>query len=347
MSKPAVDLTVIIPSCNTQDLLRNCLESVYEHTAGISFEVICVDDNSQDGSADMVAESFPQAILLRNTENQSYAKNVNRGIRRSRGRYACLLDSDTLLIGNALECLVRFMDEHPEAAVCGPKLLNPDGSVQHHIRSFAGLGTFFLQTLNWHRVFPKSRLMNRYYNTDFDYSKAQPVQSVGTSVYLIRRSTWERVGMLDERFRWAMPDLAYNYLLNQKGYKPYYTPCAEVVHFGGQTTRQDVPRALREQCQGLIDFSDAYDYFGGGRLTKAIVRFGVRFRYYLKMLGYHVSSDKRVIKGPGAPRKEVAAQIRSMQGRKIGNRTMTPASVVPERSAFVTDFPRGETSNEG
>ncbi len=86
----------------------------------------------------------------------------------AQGRYACLLDSDTLLIENAFEPMLRFMDAHPEVAVCGPKLLNPDGSVQHHIRSFASLGVFFLQTLNWHKVFPKSRVMNRYYNTDFD-----------------------------------------------------------------------------------------------------------------------------------------------------------------------------------
>jgi len=152
--------------------------------------------------------------------------------------------------------------------------------------------------------------MNRYYNTDFDYSKSQPVQSIGTSAYVIRRSTWERVGLFDERFRWAMPDLAYNYMLHRLGYKIYYTPCARVVHFGGQTASQDVLRALREQCQGLIDFSEAYDYFGKGRITKAIVRFGVRFRYCTKVLGYYLSSDKRVIKGPGAPRKEVASEAK-------------------------------------
>src|SRR5271166_3838042 len=313
MTQPLFDLTIIISNYNTRGLLQNCLESIFRHTSGINFEVICVDDNSRDGSADMVADEFPNVILVRNTTTKSYARNCNLGIRMSRGRYACLLDSDTMLVSNALAALVRFMDTHPDAAVCGPKLLNPDRSVQHHIRSFAGLGTFFLQTLNWHKLFPQSRLMNRYYNTDFDYSKAQQVESVGTSVYIIRRSTWEQAGMLDERFRWAMPDLAYNYMLNQKGYKLYYTPCAEVVHFGGQTASQDVLRTLREQCQGLIDFNDAYDYFGKGRLTKAIVRLGIRARYYSKVLGYYVSADKRVIKGPGAPNRDVAARAAVMR----------------------------------
>jgi GT2 family glycosyltransferase len=201
------------------------------------------------------------------------------------------------------------MDENPEAAVCGPTLLNPDGSIQHHIRNFAGLHVFFLQTLNWHKLFPASKVMNRYYNTNFDYARVQPVESIGTSAYVIRRSTWENVGLLDERFRWAMPDLAYNYTLHKNGYKLYYTPCAAVVHFGGQTASQDVLRALREQCEGLIDFSERYDYFGKSWWIKALVRAGVRARYYSKILGYFLSSDKRVIKGPGAPRKEIAAQV--------------------------------------
>ncbi len=235
MTESLLDLTVIIPSYNTRELLQNCLDSIYRHTDGLAFEVICVDGNSPDGSAEMVAEVFPDVILVRNPVNESYAKSVNQGIRRSRGRYVCLLDSDTLMVENALEPLVRFMDENLQVAVCGPKLLNPDGSVQHHIRSFASLGVFFLQTLNWHKLFPRSKLMNRYYNTDFDYSKAQPVESIGTSVYVIRRSTWEAIGMLDERFRWAMPDLAYNYTLSRRGYKLFYTPCAQVIHFGGKT----------------------------------------------------------------------------------------------------------------
>src|SRR5271165_6228902 len=219
MTEPMLDLTIIIPSYNTRDLLHDCIQSVYKHTTGITFEIICLDDNSPDRSADMVAECFPRVILVRNPVNLFYTKNNNLGMRMSRARYACLLNSDTKLIGNAFEALVRFMDAHPDAATCGPKLLNPDMSVQHCIRRFAGVSTFFLQALSWHRLFPNSRLMNRYYTTEFDYSEAQPVESIGTTAYVVRRSTWEQAGMLDERFRLALVDLAYNYILNRKGYK--------------------------------------------------------------------------------------------------------------------------------
>ena len=302
-----LDLTVIIPSFNTWRLLRDCISSIYEHTRGIAFEVICIDDHSPDGSADMVAEAFPEVILVRNQVNQFYVRNNNLGMRMSRARYACLLNSDTLLIGNAFRALVQYMDENPQVAACGPKLLNPDRSVQHCIRHFSGRATMALQALNWHKLFPRSRLTDRYYATGFDYSKAQPVDSIGTTAYIVRRSTWENAGMLDERFRLFVSDLAYNFMLKQKGYAVHYTPCAEVVHFGSQSVNQKAQSSLRELHDALIEFNEAYDYFGKSRASKLLVRLSVKARDYFKRVEYHLSSDKRVIKGPGAPPKTRAA----------------------------------------
>jgi GT2 family glycosyltransferase len=295
------DLTVIIPSYNTRRLLRDCLASIYEQTRGISFEVICIDDHSPDGSTDMVAEEFPEVILVRNQTNQYYVKNNNLGLRMSRARYACLLNSDTLLIGNAFQALVRFMDTNFWVAACGPKLLNPDRTVQHCIRYFSGPSTMALQALNWHKLFPRSRLTDRYYATGFDYSKAQPVDSIGTTAYIIRRSTWEEAGMLDERFRLFVSDLAYNFMLKQKGYLVCYTPCAEIVHFGSQSVNQRAESSLRELHEALIAFNEAYDYFGKSRASKRMVRLAVKARDYFKRAEHYLSPDKRVIKGPGAP----------------------------------------------
>jgi GT2 family glycosyltransferase len=296
-----LDLTIIIPSYNTKDLLRDCLHSIYEHTRGISFEVICLDDNSPDGSADMIAAEFPEVILIRNKINQYYAKNNNLGLEMSKARYACLLNSDTVLTGNAFQALLRFMDENPDAAACGPTLLNPDMTIQHCIRSFVGPMAMLLQALNWHKLYPKSRSVNRYYMTDFDYSRTQQVESIGTTAYVLRRSTWETAGMLDERFRLAVVDLAYNLMLKKKGYKVYYTPCAQIVHFGGQSINQRALHSLRDQHQALITLNENYHLYGKSWMMKAVVRGAIRARYFLKLAEYHLSSDKRVIKGPGAP----------------------------------------------
>jgi hypothetical protein len=301
------DLTIIIPSYNTRRLLGNCLSSIYEHTSGIAFEIIVVDDNSADGSADMVAANFPGVILIRNKANQGYVRNTNLGMQISRSRYSCHLNSDTLLIGNAFRSLVQYMDDHPQVAACGPKLLNPDRSVQHCIRHFSGLGTMALQALNWHKVFPRSRVTDRYYATRFDYSTAQLVDSIGTTAYMVRRSTWENAGMLDERFRLFVSDLAYNFMLKKKGFLVHYTPCAEIVHFGSQSVNQTPLSSLRELHDALITFNEAYDYFGKSRASKLLVRVAVKARDCFKRAEYRLSSDKRVIKGPGAPPKARAS----------------------------------------
>jgi N-acetylglucosaminyl-diphospho-decaprenol L-rhamnosyltransferase len=296
-----LDLTIIIPSYNTRRLLADCLSSIYQHTQGITFEVICIDDHSPDASADMVAEEFPRVILVRNQINQFYVRNNNLGLTMSQARYACLLNSDTRLISNAFQALVAYMDKNPEVAACGPKLLNPDGSVQHCIRRFSGPGTMLLQALNWHKLFPRSRFADRYYATRLDYSMAQPVDSIGTTAYVLRRSTWENAGLLDERFRLFVSDLAYNFMLKQKGYRVDYTPCAEIVHYGSQSVNQHAESSLRELHEALVTFNEAYDYFGKSRVSKLMVRLAVEARNWLKHAEYHFGSDKRVIKGPGAP----------------------------------------------
>jgi GT2 family glycosyltransferase len=303
MKDPLLDLTIIIPNYNTRELLRQCIASIYEYTEGISFEVICIDDSSRDGSADIVATEFKEVVLVRNSVNQLYVRNNNLGMRMSRARYACLLNSDTKLISNAFQALVTFMDEHPDVAACGPKLLNPDLSVQHCIRRFVGARTLIMQGLNWHKLFPRNQSMRRLYATDFDYAQTQQVDSIGTTAFVIRRSTWEQAGVLDERFQLFVVDWAYNYMLKAKGFKVYYTSCAEIIHFGSQSVNQTAANSIRALHEALIQFSESYDYFGKSRMVKWIVRIVVALRCQLKLLEYRLGSDKRVIKGPGAPPK--------------------------------------------
>jgi hypothetical protein len=296
-----LDLTIIIPNYNTRELLHQCLQSIYENTRRIAFEVICIDDNSSDGSADMVEELFPQVILVRNRTGQYYAKNNNRGLKESKARYACLLNSDTKLLGNAFQQLIEFMDTHPDAAACGPTLLNPDGTIQSCIRQFAGFNTMIMQGLNLHKLFPNGKVARGYYSSDFDYGTEQVVDSIGTTAYVIRRSTWEQTGILDERFPHFQVDLAYNLMLKRAGLKVYYTPCAQVLHYGSQSVNQQPRKRIIELHRALADFSDFYNYFGKSWLVKKAVRAALRIRCWLKLLEFHFGSDKRVIKGPGAP----------------------------------------------
>ena len=184
--------------------------------------------------------------------------------------------------------------------------------MQHDIRRFAGLGVFFLQTLNWHKLFPNGAVSKCYYASAFDYSQEQLAQFIGSTAFVIRRSTWEQDGMLDELFPMYQVDLAYCYMLMKKGRKLYYTPSAEVIHYGSQSVNQVAKKSLRLQHQGFIDFSDHYDYFGSSAMTKRLIRWAVEIRYCIKLLELKFSKDKRVIKGPGAPKLEDAQRAAAL-----------------------------------
>ncbi|MBD2201307.1 glycosyltransferase [Calothrix sp. FACHB-1219] len=299
----SVDLSIIVASYSTENLTRGCLKSIYENTHGISFEVIVVDDCSKDNSPNMVEREFPQARLICNPVNMRYAKTNNIGLKAAKGRYGLLLNSDVELRGDAFTALVKFMDTHQDVAAAGPKLINPDGSIQHCIRSFAGLMPMLAQSVNMHQWWPNNPFTDLYYNTKFDYEKSQQVQSIGTTAFIIRRSTWETYGMLDERFTLSMVDLAYCRMLGQGNQKIYYVADAVVMHYGSASINQSSLKEIRLTHAALRQFYDIYYAPNHNPFVQVLAIIGIWLRKQFKILEYYLSTDKRVIKGPGAPPK--------------------------------------------
>lgn len=131
------DLSVIIVSHNNANFLPDCLDSIYRNTHRISFEIIIVDNNSSDNSVELVKTSLPKVRVIENKENAGFCRANNQGLKIYQGRYALLLNTDTVVRNNALDEMVHFMDSHNQAGACGPKLLNPDGTIQHQGGLFA------------------------------------------------------------------------------------------------------------------------------------------------------------------------------------------------------------------
>lgn len=299
----SVDLSIIVASYSTRDLTKACLESIYKYTKDIAFEVIVVDDCSKDDSAEMVAHDFPDVRLIQNPTNMRYAKTNNVGLCAAKGRYGLLLNSDVEIYDDSFSALVKFMDAHPDAAAAGPKLVNPDGSIQHCIRSFPGVVPMLCQSVNMHQWWPNNPFTDLYYNTDFDYNRSQSVQSIGTTAYIIRRSVWETFGMLDERFTLALVDLAYNRMLNLNQQPVYYVAEATVMHYGSASINQNSLNEIRLLHEALRQFHSIYYSPSQGPMLSMLAQVGIGFRQLFKVLEYYFSNDKRVIKGPGAPPK--------------------------------------------
>jgi N-acetylglucosaminyl-diphospho-decaprenol L-rhamnosyltransferase len=244
-----LDLGIVIVNYNVRDLLRDCLYSVYESRADFAFEVCVVDNGSTDGSADMVADLFPQTRLIR-AENRGYAAGNNLGFREfgfgeqdpgcvSLPRYLLLLNPDTLLPPSALGDMLTFMEEYPRAGVAGPRLVREDGSLDRACRrSFPTpeIAAYRLSGLS--RLFPNSARFGRYNLTYLSPDVTTEVDSVVGAFMLIRGEVLTQIGLLDEQFFMYAEDLDFCYRAKQQGWQVWYNAAVTVLHYKGRSSRQ-------------------------------------------------------------------------------------------------------------
>jgi len=235
-----MDLSIVIVSYNTRDLLRDCLRSVYSSQCDLNREVIVVDNRSNDGSAEMVRKEFPQATLIASQTNGGYAYANNLGLRQIQGNYVLLLNPDTALPPRALQDMLVFMEQHPDAGVAGPKLVLADGSLDLACRrSFPTLDVAFYRLIGLSKRYPNSPRYNRYNLGYLDPDQVAEVDSVVGAFMLMRRQALDQAGLLDERFFAYGEDIDLCYRIKvDHGWKVYYNPAVVVTHYKGQAMKQ-------------------------------------------------------------------------------------------------------------
>lgn len=233
-----MDVSVIIVNWNTKKLLRDCLSSVYEHAGDVDYEIIVIDNASTDDSASMVKNDFPNVILIENSENRGFAAANNQGMAAAKGRYVLLLNSDTLVLNNAVAGTVHFTDENPQAAVTGCRVLNPDRTLQRTCFMFPSVLNMLLSSTYLYKLFPKSRFFGREQMTWWDRNDVRPVDVVTGCFMLVRRDAIEQVGMMDEQFFMYCEETDWCYRFRKNGWKVMFAPAGEIIHFGGQSTAQ-------------------------------------------------------------------------------------------------------------
>jgi N-acetylglucosaminyl-diphospho-decaprenol L-rhamnosyltransferase len=239
--RETASLSVIILSWNVRDLLAQALTSLYTTAAGVdALEVIVVDNASHDGSAEMVAREFPQTRLIANQENRGFTRGNNQGISEASGNYILLLNPDTELLPGALQALMAYLDKHPDTAMVGPRLLNPDGSTQPSRRRFPTLPILFLESTWLQPLAPKSALA-RFYMQDRPDTVAQEVDWITGAAMMVRREAVERVGPLDEGYFMYSEELDWCRRFRDAGWRIAYVPTAEIIHYGGKSSEQVVP----------------------------------------------------------------------------------------------------------
>ncbi|MBM3500566.1 MAG: glycosyltransferase family 2 protein, partial [Armatimonadetes bacterium] len=236
-------LSICIVNWNTRDYLRACLRSIRETIAHLDHETIVVDNASADGSAAMVAEEFPQVMLIANADNLKYAAGNNQALRAATGASKLLLNPDVVLKPGAVEELLAALDRHPKAGAVAPRLVHPDGSPQLSCRTFPDPPALAYEALGLARLFPHSRRFGAYRMSWWAHDDERRVDQPMASALLIRAAALEAVGLFDEDFPIFFNDVDLCRRLLDAGWEVWFTPRAEVIHHVGASTRQ-VRRAM-------------------------------------------------------------------------------------------------------
>lgn len=287
-SMERIDVSIIIVNWNSRDILRDCLASIAREAAGLAVETIVVDNGSKDGSVELVRAEFPAVRLHCNARNEGFAKPNNDGMKLSRGRYVLLLNNDTVVLPNALQTLVRLMEEHADWGCCGPMLLNPDRTLQ---RSVSGLHTPWTHTCDMlllDKLFPESRVFGRHEMTYFDHTRTQPAENIMGAAMFARRSMIDELGMLDEHLVIYYNDHDWCRRINASHWKLMYVADASIVHIGGQATK--VLNKNLSFVDEMINNTMLYYEKHFGRSGVLIYRIMLFVGFFFRTLGYALQS---------------------------------------------------------
>lgn len=249
-------VSIVIVSFNAREHLHRCLEAV----AGRGHEVVVVDNASGDGSQALVRERFPSVRLVELAENIGFGAANNVGMETAEGELFLLLNSDAWPVGDAVERLGRCAATRPEAGIVGPRLLNPDGSLQRSVRGWPTTWRLATEYLFLRRLRPGSRALNAFYGAGFDHESVAEVEVVKGAVMLVRREAAEAVGGFDTEFFMYGEEMDLCYRARAAGWQVLFDPEPEFIHVGGASTgarwseRPAFGPMRREQLRGHLRF---------------------------------------------------------------------------------------------
>jgi N-acetylglucosaminyl-diphospho-decaprenol L-rhamnosyltransferase len=225
----SVDMSIVLVCWNNKAYLDPCLKSLYDGGLRSSFDVVVVDNGSTDGSQQMLAEKYPDVVLIQNESNVGLSRASNQGIRATNGRFILLLNNDTIVNGPALDVLVDYLDAYPDAGAVAGRLLNPDGSFQSGFAPFSTLfEEFLIVTHIGETLWPG-------YPSHGDSKEIKKTGWMSSACLLVRRAALDQIGLLDESYFIYGDEADLQYRLNKAGWKVVFLPNSSIIHFGGRS----------------------------------------------------------------------------------------------------------------
>lgn len=288
-----IDLSIIIVSFNAKEFLLNCLESIYKETKEINYEVIVIDNGSTDGTVEaLTAKSEKRKMknlrIIANKENLGFAAANNQGIKVAKGRYILLLNQDTVLLEEALQKMLSFMDKYPQIGLAGCQLLNQDKTIQPSAGYFPRLSKIFLM-MSFLDDLPLLRDVLKPYQTrniKF-YTKLRYPDWVQGAFYFLRKEAIDDVGLLNEDYFMYMEDVDYAYRLKKAGWEVVFVPEAKIIHLGGDVLATRNQRAVIGEYKGLKYYFKKHKPFWELPTLKVLLAYGAILRILIfgKIIG--------------------------------------------------------------
>jgi N-acetylglucosaminyl-diphospho-decaprenol L-rhamnosyltransferase len=268
------DMSIVLVCWNNKDYLEPCLHSLYDGNLQSIFDVVVVDNGSTDGSQAMLQSEFPQVQIIQNEGNVGLGRASNQGIEATCGRYILLLNNDTLVDGPSLDALVEFLDATLDAGAVGGRLLNSDGSFQAGYADFSTLSEEIMIATHL------GELLWDGYPSHKDSEKVKVVGWLSSACLLVRRSAIEKIGLLDEEYFIYGDEADLQYRIKQAGWKVYYLPFVNTIHYGGRS--MDRWRRRKMVYRGKMMFYEK-NY---GRIQTGILRIVLGLLSLAKLLGW-------------------------------------------------------------
>ncbi len=276
-------LSVIIVNYNVKYFLEVCLHSVLRAAHGFEAEVIVVDNNSTDGSMQMVAEKFPTVIRIENKDNAGFGKANNQGVAIAKGEYILFLNPDTVMPEDFFTKTIGYMDAHPETGSIGPKLLDgkgqfaPDGK-----KSFPSLSVAIFKTTGINKVFSKSPYFNKYYAVHIGDDETAAVDVLSGCCMMVRTGVLPKIGgAFDEDYFMYCEDVDLSYRIQKAGYQNIYFPEATLIHYKGESTRKATLSYVRIFNEALSTFVRKHYSKGNAQLFVLFINIGIVLRAIL------------------------------------------------------------------
>lgn len=243
-----VDISIIIVNYKVKDYIMPCIESIYETVPKmLSFEIIVVDNHSQDGSVEAIQSTYPDVLLIENHFNEGFSKGINRGASKSSGQYLFILNPDTILQNNAISTLLASINQDENIGAVGPQLISVDG---HRQQSYWKFPTFFNTILSL-LYMDKLNYKKNYYG--FPPHKIFDVDSISGGAIFIRSHIFNLCNGFDTNLFW-MEDIDLCYRLNKKGFRTVYSSEATVIHFQGKSATQNYRLSIYNQLISKIKY---------------------------------------------------------------------------------------------